>query len=200
LIPMKNDKVILFVVIALLVGFILGAIVGIKYASKDVQRPIAQMPQSAEGQVPPTGPAPKPVSSEDISLLENTLKTDPNNLKALVSLGNLYFDGNQPQNAIDAYARALKVEPKNADVRTDMAVMYRNLKDYDRAVKELKQAAADDPKHTNSRFNLGIVLLHDKKDFKGAIAAWEDLLKIEPLGERADMIRDRLKQLREMAK
>jgi cytochrome c-type biogenesis protein CcmH/NrfG len=197
---MKNDKVILYVVIALLVGFIVGVIAGIKYASNDARRPVAQLapPESEPGG--PSGPPPKPVSAEDISMLENAVKADPSNTKALISLGNLYFDGNQPQKAIDAYARALKLDPKNADVRTDMAVMYRNLKDYDRAIKELKQAAADDPKHSNSRYNLGIILLHDKKDFKGAIAAWEEFLKIEPVGERADMIRERLKQLREMAK
>ena len=200
MIPMKNDRVILFVVIALLVGFIAGAIAGIKYASNDVRRPVAQMAQPEGGPAPQSGPAPQPVSAEEINMLENAVKADPNNLNALVRLGNIYFDANQPQKAIEAYERALKINPKNGDVRTDMAIMYRNLKDYDRAIKELKQAGADDPKHTNSRYNLGIILLHDKKDFKGAIAAWEDFLKIEPVGERADMIRGRLAQLREMAK
>jgi tetratricopeptide (TPR) repeat protein len=195
---MKNDKVILYVVIALLVGFILGAIAGIKYASNDARQPLAQMSQPEGGSAPP-GPQPKPVSAEEVNLLENAVKADPNNLDALVRLGNIYFDANQPQKAIEAYERALKINPKNGDVRTDMAVMYRNLKDYDRAIAELKRAAADDPKHANSRYNLGIILLHDKKDFKGAIAAWEDFLKIEPVGERADMIRERLKQLKGMA-
>ena len=200
MIPMKNDKVILFVAIALLVGFIVGVIAGIKYTSSDVRKPVAQMTQPEGGPGPQSGPAPQPVSAEEINMLENAVKADPNNLNALVRLGNIYFDANQPQKAIDAYERALKIDPKNADVRTDMAIMYRNLKDYDRAIKELKQVAADNPKHTNSRYNLGIILLHDKKDFKGAIAAWEDFLKIEPVGERADMIRGRLAQLREMAK
>jgi cytochrome c-type biogenesis protein CcmH/NrfG len=196
---MKNDKVIMYVVIALLVGFILGAVAGIKYASNDSRQPVAQMPAPEGGSAPP-GPQPKPVSAEEINMLENAVKADPNNLDALVRLGNIYFDANQPQKAIEAYERALKINPKNGDVRTDMAVMYRNLKDYDRAIAELKQVAADDPKHGNSRYNLGIILLHDKKDFKGAIAAWEDFLKIEPSGERADMIRGRLAQLRGMAK
>jgi cytochrome c-type biogenesis protein CcmH/NrfG len=196
---MKNDKVILFVVIALLVGFILGAIAGIKYSSNDIRQPVAQMTPPEGGSAPP-GPPPKPVSAEEINMLESAVRTDPNNLDALVRLGNIYFDANQPQKAIEAYERALKINPKNSDVRTDMAIMYRNLKDYDRAIAELKQAAADDPKHGNSRYNLGIILLHDKKDFKGAITAWESFLKIEPVGERADMIRGRLAQLREMAK
>jgi cytochrome c-type biogenesis protein CcmH/NrfG len=196
---MEKDKVILYVVIALLIGFLLGAVSGIKYASKEIPRPQSGGTQSSEAS-PPPGPLPKPLSSEEINSLENLLKTDPNNLNALITLGNIYFDSNQYQKAIDMYARALKIEPKNADVRTDMAIMYRNLKDYDRALKELRQAAADDPKHGNSKLNIGIILLHDKKDFNGAIAAWEDFLKTEPQGERADKIRAQLKQLREMAK
>ncbi len=98
------------------------------------------------------------------------------------------------------YTRALKIDPKNADVRTDMAVMYRNLKDFDRALKELKQAASDNPRHGNSRFNLGIILLHDKNDPKGAMAAWEEYLKVDPSGERANQVRQQLDQLRAMGK
>ena len=32
-----------------------------------------------------------------------------------------------------------------------------------------------------SRFNKGIVLMHDLNDIKGAIKAWEDLLQINPV-------------------
>ena len=195
---MKNDKVILFVIIAFLVGFIAGAIAGIKYASNDVRGPVTQTAPS-EGEAASPGQQPKPVSAEEVNMLENALKANPNDVNALTQLGNIYFDANQPQKAIDAYERALKINPKNADVRTDMAIMYRSLKDYDRAIKELKQAEADNPMHANSRYNLGIILLHDKKDFKGAIVQWEDFLRIEPSGERADTIRERLKQLRGMA-
>jgi cytochrome c-type biogenesis protein CcmH/NrfG len=194
---MQKDKVILLIIISLLVGFIFGAVTGILYVSKEG-------PHGHGPAAPPSGGAPpepsKVVSSEDIGRYEGVLKTDPNNFEALVSLGNLYFDSNQYQKAIDVYARALKIQPKNSDVRTDMALMYRNLKDYDRAIKELKEAAAQDPKHVNSRYNLGVILLHDKKDFKGTIAAWEDYLKVEPNGEKADMVRQRLEQLRQLAK
>ncbi len=184
---------ILLIVISLLVGFILGAVTGIKFTSKD-------LPRAESGAPSPGSPPPKVVSSEDINTYENILKADPNNLKALISLGNLYFDSHQPQKAVDVYARALKIDRKNADVRTDMAIMYREMKDFDKAVKELRQAAADNPQHVNSRFNLGIILLHDKQDFKGAIKAWEDFLKVEPTGERAESIRQRLGQLRELSK
>jgi tetratricopeptide (TPR) repeat protein len=190
---MHKNNVILLIIAALLVGFVIGAIAGIKFSSKESPRPVAE----TDGTAPEN---PKIVSNEDLSHLQNILKEDSDNLKALISLGNLYFDSNEPQKAIDMYRRALKIDPANADVRTDMATMYRNLKDYDKAVKELREAASHNPKHANSRFNLGVVLLHDKKDYKGAITAWEEFLKVEPAGERADTIRQRLEQLRSMEK
>lgn len=190
---MQKNNVILFVIVALLAGFVIGAVTGIKFSSKELPKPVGQI----NG-----GPSenPKIVSDDDLTFLQNILEKDPGNLKALIALGNQYFDANEPKKAIDMYGKALKIDPANADVRTDMAIMYRSLKDYDRAVKELREAALHDPKHANSRFNLGIVLLHDKKDYKGAITAWSEFLKVEPAGERADSIRERMAQLRSMAK
>jgi tetratricopeptide (TPR) repeat protein len=78
--------------------------------------------------------------------------------------------------------------------------MYRAVKDYDGAIREFREAARLDPTHKNSRFNLGVVLQHDKKDINGAIAAWEAFLKVEPSGERADMARAEVQQLKALAK
>ncbi len=190
---MQKDKVILLVIVSLLAGFIVGAYAGIRFATKEhIHGPGAEMPG--------LGGSSKAPSGEEISRLESALKADPNNLQILVTLGNAYFDAHQHQKAIDVYSRALKIDPKNADVRTDMAVMYRGLKDYDRAAKELRQAAADNPRHVNSRYNLGVVLLNDKKDVKGAIEAWEDCLKAGATGEQAEMIRQKLKELKDLAK
>ncbi|MCX8021249.1 MAG: tetratricopeptide repeat protein [Syntrophorhabdaceae bacterium] len=191
---MQKEKLIFYVLVSLVVGFIIGAVSGIKYATKDTGRGMAGGKTKEQVANMPHIP------EEEIRLLEDALKADPNNLNALISLGNIYFDTNNPNKAIEMYSRALKIDPKNADVRTDMAIMYRNIKDIDRAIKEFRQAAQDNPKHLNSRYNLGVVLLHDKQDFKGAIAAWEDLLRIEPVGERAERIRQQINQLKELAK
>ena len=133
-------------------------------------------------------------------MLQGILKDDPKNLKALVELGNLYFDTDQFDSAIQFYARALEIDPKNPDVRTDMGIMYRRKGDPDRAIAEFKKAAQGDPKHVNSRYNMGVVLLHDKADIKGAIQAWEEFLKVEPAGPRAENIRNQMEKMRSMAK
>jgi cytochrome c-type biogenesis protein CcmH/NrfG len=190
---MQKDKVILLVIVSLLAGFIAGAWAGIRFAAKEhVHGATADVPSPAPGSKVSTG--------EEIKNLESALRGDPNNLQILISLGNAYFDAHQHQKAIDAYTRALTIDPKNADVRTDMAIMYRSLKDYDRAAKELREAASQDPKHINSRYNLGVVLLNDKKDIKGAIGAWEEYLKAGATGEQAEIVRQKLKELKDIVK
>jgi tetratricopeptide (TPR) repeat protein len=117
-----------------------------------------------------------------------------------MELGNLYFDSNQPKEAIEAYSQYLAIKPDNADVRTDMAIMYRNLGEMDLALEQFQKAAQSDPKHVNSRYNIGIVLLHDKQDVKGAIKAWEEYLKVDPKSERAERVRAQMANLKKMAK
>ena len=200
---MKKETVILAVVIAFLVGFITGATVAILKGRKGMGAPtIAQTPQDLPQTAPmpaPQGPSPMELTGR-IQVLKDILQKDPKNLSAWAELGNLYFDSDQPQEAIEAYGKYLAVKPDNADVRTDMGIMYRKLGDSDRALKEFRMAAQSDPQHVNSRYNIGVVLLHDKQDVKGAIKAWQDYLKVDPNSDRANRVKAQMDRLRQMAK
>ena len=196
---MKKETVILVVVIAFLVGFITGATVAILKGKKGAEGPaMVQKPQTAPMPAPP-GPSPLEVASK-AQTFKDILKKDPKNLPAWVELGNLYFDANQPKEAIEAYSQYLVMKPDNADVRTDMGIMYKNLGDFNRALEEFRKAAQSDPKHINSRYNIGIVLLHDKQDIKGALKAWEEYLIVDPKSERAERVRAQMENLRKMVK
>jgi len=192
---MKKEYAFLFIAIAFVAGIVVGVISTVLYEEK-----VPVPPSSGK----PSQSSPAPAITADvqkqISMLQGILKDDPKNLKALVELGNLYFDTDQFDSAIQFYARALELDPKNPDVRTDMGIMYRRKGDPDRAIAEFKKAAQDDPKHVNSRYNMGVVLLHDKADIKGAIQAWEEFLKVEPAGPRAENIRNQMEKMRSMAK
>ena len=192
---MKKQHAFLFIAMAFVIGIVVGVIVTVLYEEKT---PL--IPASIK---PPASPAPSALDAEaqkQISILQSILKDDPKNLKALIELGNLYFDAEQFDPAIQAYSKALEIDPKNSDVRTDMGIMFRRKGDFDRAIAEFKKAAESDPKHVNSRYNLGVVLLHDKGDVKGAIKAWEEYLKVEPSGPRADNIRNQMEKMKGMAK
>jgi cytochrome c-type biogenesis protein CcmH/NrfG len=201
---MKKETVILVAVVAFLVGFISGAAVAIIVKGKK-SAPVtatAPKPQMAPSDVPepaPQGPPPAEVASK-IQVLRDIVQKDPKNLAAWVELGNLYFDTQKPNEAIQAYSQYLAVKPDNPDVRTDMGIMYRSLGDFDRAIEEFRKAAQSDPKHVNSRYNIGLVLLHDKQDIKGAIKAWEDFLKVDSKSERAQRISAQIEKMRKMAK
>jgi cytochrome c-type biogenesis protein CcmH/NrfG len=196
---MKKETVILMVVIALLVGFITGATVAILRGKRGVEGPaMVQKPQMT-----PSPAFPDPSSLEvasKIQTLKDILKKDPKNLPAWMELGNLYFDSDQPKEAIEAYGKYLGAKPENPDVRTDTGIMYRRLGEFDRALGEFRKAAQTDPKHVNSRYNIGIVLLHDKQDVKGAIKAWEEYLKVDPKSERAERVRAQMENLKKMVK
>jgi cytochrome c-type biogenesis protein CcmH/NrfG len=198
---MKKETVILLVVIAFLVGFISGATVAILKGTKGAEKTaMVQKPKMAPPGAPmsvPKGPDPVEVASK-IQTLKEIVKKDPKNLAAWVELGNLYFETDQPKEAIEAYSQYLAIKPDNPDVRTDMGIMYRKLGQFDRAIEEFRKAAQSDPKHINSRYNIGLVLLHDKQDIKGAVKAWEDYLKVDPNSERAQRIRAQIEKMKSM--
>jgi tetratricopeptide (TPR) repeat protein len=125
------------------------------------------------------GAATQPLDTEVKPLLAR-LEANPKDTSTLTELGNLYFDASQWSTAIGYYARSLDEDQKNPDVRTDMGIAYYYTGDADRALKEFGQALQDDPRHVQTLFNVGVVKMGGKNDPKGAIAAWESLLKIDP--------------------
>lgn len=138
-------------------------------------------------------------TATQIRSFQEILAKEPKNLQALVALGNLYFDTGQDLLAIDNYERALVIEPGNNNVRTDMAVCYRRAKRPDRAIEELKRVIASDPRHSQSRFNLGIILVQDKGDLAGGAKAWEDLLAAIPEYPDRENLKANIAQVRQMA-
>lgn len=185
---MKKGPAFLLIGMAFVAGIVVGVVMTVLYEEKTldlVSPPAATL--SLEIQ-------------QRIQSLQAAIKNDPRNLKALIELGNAYFDTEQFDPAIEMYSRALEIEPMNSDVRTDRGIMYRRKGETDRALADFKKAAADDPKHLNSRYNLGVVLLHDKNDIKGAIRAWEDYLALDPRNPRAENIRIQIAKMKAMVK
>jgi len=125
----------------------------------------------------------KGVSVEEASKIFELKKfTDhnPKDVEAWIQLGNLYFDSENFEKAINAYQKSLALKPDNANVLTDMGVMYRRSGKPVEAIKAFDKAIAVDPRHEVSRFNKGIVLMHDLNDLAGAVRSWEELVTVNP--------------------
>jgi tetratricopeptide (TPR) repeat protein len=135
---------------------------------------------------------------EAVECYNKVLEIDPQNVEALVQLGNLYYDSDQYQQAVDHYQRALELDPDLSDVRVDLATMYRRLEKSDEAIAQLKQVIKEDPQHATARLNLGIMLRYDKQDYPGAIAAWEEFLRIVPNHSQAAKVKELIKETKKL--
>ena len=128
------------------------------------------------------------------------LAEDPNNLAAILALGNAYFDSGQWHEAIHMYERALAINPRSADVRTDMGTAYRNMGRPDRALAEYRRALELEPGHVNARYNIGVVYAYDVKDYKQAINVWGQLLRLAPNHPDADTMRTAIAKFKKALK
>jgi len=108
------------------------------------------------------------------------LQTDSNNSNLLIQVGDIYKSTHQFKEAVDFYNKALQAHPENVVVRTEMASCLFYSGDVDGAIGQLQASLHYDPRDANSLFNLGVIKWQGKKDAKGAVAAWRELLKSNP--------------------
>jgi len=122
----------------------------------------------------------KQMADKKAAPLLEKLKSDPNNNDLLIQVGNIYKATHQFKEAVGYYDKALQVDPKNVAIRTEMASCLYYNGDVDGAISQLQQSLHYDPKDANSLFNLGMIKWQGKQDGKGALAAWQELLKSNP--------------------
>lgn len=108
------------------------------------------------------------------------LKSDPNNSALLIQVGAIYHSTHQFSQAAAYYGKAVQIDPGNVAVRTKLASSLYRGGDVDGAIAQLNQALTYDPKDANSLFDLGMIKMQGKGDGKGALAAWQQLLKTNP--------------------
>lgn len=124
------------------------------------------------------------------------LNKNPNDLEALVLLGNANYDIQRFAEAEPLYRRALAIESENAFVRTDLATTLYRLGRATEAVEELQRALAIDYKHESALYNLGMIKLNALNDRAGAISVWEQLIGVTQNQQLAADLKAKVAQLR----
>ena len=170
--------------VCLVVGLAIG------YLFRGSQSPAPPVPEAAQTQPPAMGGGMgrqmpsldqmKQMADKKAEPLLEKLKSDPTNTDLLKQVGNMYQATHQFKEAAGYYDKALQVDPKNVAIRTQLASSLYYNGDVDGAITQLQKGLEFDPKDANSLFNLGMIKWQGKQDGKGALEAWQTLLKSNP--------------------
>lgn len=177
----KKTTTAIVAVVCLAVGFFLGIIYSATSGGgSKVRRITTTQPAQSQSQAPQPQQPQMAQNAGKIMALEKEVNANPTNAVAWAELGHAYFDSNQHANAVRAYNKHLELNPNNANVWTDLGVMHRRSGNPQEAIRCFDKAISIDHRHQQSRFNKGVVLMHDLKKTGDAIKAWEELLAIFP--------------------
>jgi len=183
----KTTQVYSMAVICLLLGLALGYLFRgseVRTAAPASSPATPQSPAAGMQQMP-TLEQMKQMADKQAEPLLTQLKADPRNATLLAQIGKIYEATHQFKDAADYYRRSLEINPKDVVTRTEMASCLYYTGDVDGALAQLEQSLNDDPANANSLFNLGLIRWKGKQDAKGAVAAWQQLLKSNPKLEDA---------------
>jgi tetratricopeptide (TPR) repeat protein len=84
-----------------------------------------------------------------------------------------------PQDARDAYRRAIELDPTHADAHTNLGRLLHEAGELEAAEAHYREALACDPRELTAAFNLGVVL-EDRGASEEAIAAYQRVLAGDP--------------------
>jgi tetratricopeptide (TPR) repeat protein len=154
----------------------------------------AETRNSSEGTMSASNP---PIdAAERLAALEKMSAQDPQNPDRQTQVANLYYDLGQYEKAADFYARSLKLRPKDPNAETDLAVCLHYLGQSDKALETLDAVLGYSPGFVQAMFNKGVILANAKKDAKGAINIWEDLLRSNPNYPQRSELEQRIRLLK----
>jgi cytochrome c-type biogenesis protein CcmH len=145
----------------------------------------------------PNGPA---NGTQMIAALEARLSQNPSDLEALVGLGRIYLQTGQMSKAIDFYKRALEVDSNNVSALSGMAMIMAQAGHSDQALTLFDRALTINPQVPMALLFKGRILYEDKKDYAGAIASWEQFLRMMPQGGPAEVVRGWIEEARQEAR
>lgn len=110
---------------------------------------------------------------------EEQVSKNPNNVKLLTALGDVYYSLKDYPKAIIYYTRALNIEPENLSIKISLAQSYLNDNDLDTSQKLFKEIIAKDPKNATVLGALGRIQALKKHNYE-AEAYYQQALEKDP--------------------
>jgi tetratricopeptide (TPR) repeat protein len=169
-------------VFPLLVGGLLGFIGG--YFAGGGGKPMAPPAASAAA------------GTEDrVTEVRKAVEKDSQNPKLLTALGNICYDRNDWDGAIEAYEKARRKASSDPNLLSDLGAAYRNRGDFKKAVACFEKARAADPDHWQSLLNLVLIEAFDMRDAEASRRHFEELKRRFSDMPNLDRIEKQIKSL-----
>ena len=185
----RSSVNLVFTLIVAALGSTAGVFIYLNSGAPDVR------PKALEDSRPPEKPAPAEAASR-IAALQQMSAGDPENPEYPAQIANIYYDLGQYGKAAGYYQQSLGIHPRDPNVETDLATCLHYLGQDDKSLEILDNVLSYDPSFTQAKYNKGIVLIEGKKDVKGGISVWEDLLRSDPGYPQRAELEQRINQLK----
>jgi len=128
-----------------------------------------------------------------IALLEETVKTDPNNAMAYYRLGWVYAKEKDWGQAIKNFEIACSLNPELTGARNNLGNIYFTLGNKEKAVENYKSAIAINPDMIDAHFNLGYCYYTMGK-LKEASDEFRKVLELDPNNYKATIMIEKMVQ------
>jgi len=191
--------------ICLLIGVTMGYLVRGSTAGKTPSTPPAATgggnPASGIplGSDQPNADSMKRMAEKQVAPLLEQLKSNPNDPEILAKIAHYYMVASQFNDAAVYYEKTVAVKP-TAEYLTGLANAYYYAEKTDKAMENLNRALQTDPTFADALYNLGVIKWQVKGDTKGAVEAWEKLIKTNPKHPQLDQVKKMIARAKEHEK
>jgi cytochrome c-type biogenesis protein CcmH/NrfG len=183
---------IVYAVAMMMFGGIAGYIIAIQQSRGQVVPAVV-----TQAAAPPAPQAAPHVADEaELRAYREILARDPRNSTAAVKAGNILYDAQRYVEAVPFYQQAFALLPNDINVSTDLGTALWYSGRPDEALAQYEKSLAIDASHAQTLFNVGVVRADGKRDYTGAIEAWERLLNANPAYPEAARVRSLISDTR----
>lgn len=171
----------------LCVGFVAGYVFKSQAApSSPAEPPSSPAPASAassssaaNGSALPPGHPPINTSAQ-VQAMEQDASTKPRDPAPALRLANFLYDQGDFQQASTWYEKVMALDSRNVDASTDLGTCYFNIGRSDDALRQFQHSLAIAPQHQPTLFNVIVVYMEGKHDYKAARRAYDALYRLNP--------------------
>lgn len=118
-------------------------------------------------------------TSTKATVLQQIENANPNTANALMPVGNVYDEPENPEEAIQSYKEAIRTNPNNFDAHFGLGGCYSELGYEEEAMKATKEAIRIRPNYAFAHIALGLNF-HNLGRYDEAIETYKQAMRLEP--------------------